>query len=355
MEAFPNIKTIDEYLCGETGDRYAQSLTVDFHNKAAGQERRLAIYLAENLAYKLDPFEYYIYCTQLMQAECVASAYRLWKRQWKGPGHEYCSGALVWQMDDCWPGQSWSIVDHELRPKLAYYAVKRELRPISIGMKRTVTTIAADKYTRAYTKTIYKIELWICNLDLQAHRLALSIQTANIGTGETSVIKGLSRTPELPPNRTTEVLEFEIPVHQKRIDEELQTVVGAYLKGPEGKLIAYAINWPEPLKYLHLPKPKFTIDSDVDKNGPLCTFPATVDGPPNFSLRISSDVPVKGVVMEYIHEDSDEKIIFEDNGFDLMGGEPAYIQVSGMKSHRLGKLKTSCLGSPDRGENIWIC
>lgn len=33
-----------------------------------------------------------------MQAETLASAYRLWRRNWKGPGQEYTAGALVWQV-----------------------------------------------------------------------------------------------------------------------------------------------------------------------------------------------------------------------------------------------------------------
>lgn len=104
MEAFPSISTIDSYLPNgkDDADRYAQSSTVDFHNKAIGHERRLATYLVENIPYNHKPFDYYIYCTQLMQAECISTAFRLWKREWKGRFREYCGGALVWQLNDCW-------------------------------------------------------------------------------------------------------------------------------------------------------------------------------------------------------------------------------------------------------------
>lgn len=40
----------------------------------------------------------YVYYTQIMQAETLASAYRLWRRNWKGRGREYTAGALVWQV-----------------------------------------------------------------------------------------------------------------------------------------------------------------------------------------------------------------------------------------------------------------
>jgi beta-mannosidase len=40
----------------------------------------------------------YVYYTQVMQAETLSSAYRLWRRNWKGKGREYTAGALVWQV-----------------------------------------------------------------------------------------------------------------------------------------------------------------------------------------------------------------------------------------------------------------
>lgn len=81
-----------------------------------GCERRLELYLIENFRHALD-MPSYIYYTQLMQAECIGAAYRLWRRNWKGRGREYTAGALVWQLNDCWPCVSWAIADYFLRPK----------------------------------------------------------------------------------------------------------------------------------------------------------------------------------------------------------------------------------------------
>lgn len=67
----------------------------------------LSRYLAENFDFSTRPLKQYIYMTQLMQAECLSAAYRFWRRNWKGPGREYTAGALVWQINDCWPVISW--------------------------------------------------------------------------------------------------------------------------------------------------------------------------------------------------------------------------------------------------------
>lgn len=40
------------------------------------------------------------------------------------------SGCLIWQLNDCWPVVSWSLVDYGLYPKPAYFAVKRAFQPV---------------------------------------------------------------------------------------------------------------------------------------------------------------------------------------------------------------------------------
>lgn len=368
MEAFPDILTVDSYLqdANLSTERYPQSSTVDFHNKAAGHERRLALYLAENVPYTLEPFEQYIYCTQLMQAECVASAYKACKRQWKGPGQEYCSGVLVWQLNDCWGCTSWSIVDYYLRPKLAYFAVKRELRPITIGLKRTVHTTFADQYTRAYMKTVHKIEMWACNLSLDARDVFVHIKTFNLMTGEQKEHDDLSTRLLLRPNCSTEISEFEIPVSEKygirvlgsiddyalRSEQEQQTIVAAYLCNEGGDQIARTVNWPEPLKYAYLPKPNYIKLKLTPNVRNLKSTAALGTGedlkPPQMAdaIEISSDVPVKGFVLEVVEPKwgEDHDVAFEDRGIDLVPGESVTIGVRGLNCGDEERLTARFLG-----------
>ncbi len=326
MEAFPNIKTIDSYLPeGKKDlDRYPQSSTVDFHNKADGHERRIALYLVENMQYKFDPFEQYVYCTQLMQAECLASAYRLWKRQWKGPGREWCAGALVWQINDCWPVTSWAIVDYYLRPKHAYFTVKRELAPITIGLKRTAHTIPADKYTRAYLKTVHKIEMWASNLTLEKRTVDVELKAWDVVSGKETYSKKLHHGFTLEANRSVEITEFEVPVEKKDTDEEARIVVAAYLV-EGGEQVARYVNWPEPLKYTHLQKPKkLNIRLSPNAEG----------------VEISAELPVKGVALE----SEDDTVVFSDNCVDIVPGETVLIGVKGLKKGEDDKLGVRYLG-----------
>lgn len=311
MEAFPNIKTIEAYLPKgkDDPDRYPQSSTVDFHNKADGHERRIALYLVENMRYAPDPIEQFIYCTQLMQAECLASAYRLWKRQWKGPGKEYCGGALVWQINDCWPVTSWSIVDYYLRPKHAYYTVKREMAPVSCGITRTEHAIPANKYTRVNIQRSTKIEVWGSNLTLKDITADVVIKTWDVITGKETFSKTVAKDIALPENRSTEVIAMDVPVRTPNSGEEGRIVAAAYIM-ENGKQIARYVNWPEPLKYAHLQKPKH-LEVDVSRDGRW--------------VDISAEVPVKGVALEC----DDDDVVFDDNCIDIVPGEVVRVGVKG--------------------------
>lgn len=311
MEAFPSVKTIDAYLPlgKDDPDRYPQSSTVDFHNKADGHERRIALYLVENFRYGPDPLEHFVYCTQLMQAEALASAYRLWKREWRGPNREYCGGALVWQINDCWPVTSWAIADYYLRPKHAYYTVKREMAPISIGMTRREHKHPKNKYTRVDIETKTQIEIWGSNLQLEDLVVDCVVKAWDVETGRETYSKTVAAGITLPRNASTEIVALDVPVETKGVEQEKRIVVASYLY-QDGRQIARYVNWPEPLKYLHLQKPKRLV-AEVSGDGK--------------SVAVSAEVPVKGVALE----SEDDAVHFEDNLVDIVPGEVVTIGVRG--------------------------
>lgn len=326
MEAFPSIRTIDSYLPqgAKDPDRYPQSSTVDFHNKAAGHERRLTTYMSENLQFTFKPFEQYIYATQLLQAEAVGTAYRLFRRQWQGPGKEHCAGALVWQLTDCWPVTSWSVVDYYLRPKLAYFAIKRELKPITIGMKQTTRHLPADESYNGISKVIHEIEIWASNLSLEERKGSLIVNSYDIVTGKR---KGCNVSPnrKFPPNRSTEFGTWPIPIRDE--DEYYRTVTAAYIYDFDAEeQVASSVSWPEPLRCVPFQKPK-QLHSDV------------LDG----VLLIRSELPVKGVMLEL--EDDEDKVKWDDNGFDVLPGDPVVVKAHGLEKSDAAKLRIRYMGS----------
>jgi len=104
---------------------------MEHHNKQLeGPERLIRFQGAHyRLGGNLDDF---IYKAQLVQAEALKYGVEHWRRR-----KFRTAGALFWQLNDCWPVSSWSVVDSALRPKAGYYYSRRFFAPILISFKQT--------------------------------------------------------------------------------------------------------------------------------------------------------------------------------------------------------------------------
>lgn len=66
----------------------------------------------------------WIYLAQLNQARAVRFGIDHLRGQWPR-----CSGTVLWQLNDCWPGTSWAAVDGDGHRKLMWYALRAAYRP----------------------------------------------------------------------------------------------------------------------------------------------------------------------------------------------------------------------------------
>jgi beta-mannosidase len=116
--------------CLAKGDKWPGSPVVRWHNKTCkGYDTYLNyIQLHFPLPRTLEDLVYY---SQLNQAEALKCGVEHWRRQ-KGR----CWGTLFWQWNDCWPVQSWSVIDYAQYPKAAYYFAKRFYAPVLLSLIR---------------------------------------------------------------------------------------------------------------------------------------------------------------------------------------------------------------------------
>ena len=66
-----------------------------------------------------DDFTDWHWATQLNQARAVAHAVTHYRSWWPRT-----AGAIVWQLNDCWPVTSWAAVDGDERPKPLWWALR---------------------------------------------------------------------------------------------------------------------------------------------------------------------------------------------------------------------------------------
>ncbi|KAJ9117501.1 hypothetical protein QFC22_004351 [Naganishia vaughanmartiniae] len=328
MEGYPDIRTVDYWLDGNTAERFPQSRTVCSHNKADGFERRLELYLMENFRHAFD-MESYVYYTQVMQAEVLAAAYRLWRREWRGKGREYTAGALVWQINDCWPTTSWAIVDYFLRPKPAYFAVARELAPFTVGMARKDVQTKEDKHSDAKFKIEQTLEIWGNNSAHTEKQCKLDIVAFDLHKGQ--VVEKITQDVTLAANSSTEFWKGLVPgqIVRTSLSEVPKTIViGARLIDSDGTVMARYANWPEPWKYIQFPDPELTITTASDGE----------------TLTLSCKKPIKGVILDVEDRTTDDEMgecKWSDQAIDMMPGDDQVVVAKGLKGR---KVKARYLG-----------
>jgi beta-mannosidase len=111
-----NVDTLNAVIPDD--QRSPQSEIFEFHNKQTEGNERLFRFLAAHLPVKMK-WDEFIYLTQLNQGLALKTCLEHWRHRWPET-----SGSIIWQMNDCWPVTSWSLVDSELSAKLAYFFVK---------------------------------------------------------------------------------------------------------------------------------------------------------------------------------------------------------------------------------------
>ena len=88
------------------------------HQKADDGNGKLDRGLAPHLGVPED-FADWHWATQLNQARAVRFAIEHYRSWWPRT-----AGAIVWQLNDCWPVTSWAAIDGDERPKPLWYALR---------------------------------------------------------------------------------------------------------------------------------------------------------------------------------------------------------------------------------------
>lgn len=108
-------------------------------------------------AYEEVDFEEWVELTQLVQAHAYGYAIRQHRIQ-----TPHCMGTLFWQLNDCWPGPSWSVIDYYGNEKEAYSEVQDHYKPIIASCEmdgnNLVATLVSDRLKTTEVNLIVSAE-----------------------------------------------------------------------------------------------------------------------------------------------------------------------------------------------------
>ena len=125
FQSFPCVETIRSFA--EPGDLNPFSRIMEKHQRNASANGRIAEYLSQTYLYP-HSFDSFVYASQLLQAQAIQYGVEHWRRH-----RGCCMGAIVWQLNDCWPVVSWASVDYFGRWKALHYYEKRFFAPVMIS------------------------------------------------------------------------------------------------------------------------------------------------------------------------------------------------------------------------------
>jgi len=348
MHGFPVLRTVKDFCRGAPESQlHPQSKVIDCHNKGHGAHTRIARYLAENFRFDMTSLRNFVYSSQLMQSEAYCYALQHWKRQFGGPGFEECAGAIIWQLNDVYPGTSWAFVDYFLRPKPAFYTIRRAFAPLSVGVNRTPGTRWIDE-DKPRESEVPSFDLWAHNTTPTALQCSLKLRTYDFESSAWTKLPQdtCERAVKLKAGQSTEL--GILHAQPSWTDNSLIILEATLVDSKTGEQLARYVDWPEPYRYLYWPKDtKITIRVD----GP--SESTAVNGSWENYLSVSSNQPLKGVWLEPIYDgqekDNDREPRWEDNMFDLMPGQEITVGVNGLRGR---KVSARFLGDWEIGNDL---
>ncbi|MDX6082257.1 glycoside hydrolase family 2 protein [Xanthomonas campestris pv. incanae] len=284
LQSFPDMRTVRAFA--EPGDMDPESPVMRVHQKfdKGNGNKRLMLYIRREFGEPKD-FESFVYLSQLMQAEGInlaASHLRASRPQ--------SMGSLYWQLNDVWPGASWSSVDYYGRWKALHYHARRFYAPEMIAALRndkgqTEVSLVSDRTT-----------------PLQA-RWRMRVMSM-----EGKVLSKREEKATLKPLSSLQVGNFSDKQLLGSADPKRSYAVFELFDGD--KLLSREVVFFAAAKQLALPTA--TIDSQWRADG---------DG---YALTLSSKTLAREVWLSF----GDVDATLSDNAFDLLPGEPLTVHVT---------------------------
>ena len=232
----------------------------------------------------------YIEYTQLVQAEGLKFGIEHYRRR-----KPHCSGTLIWQYNDCWPGISWSLIDSENVPKASWYYVARAYAPVMASFKKLDSG---------------DVELWVSNDTLSEVHVDAVLLMMSLA-GETLWTEQVIGT--VAANVSVVVWRGDA----QKIAAAPHRVLAVRAKNLAGNQLLFA-----PFKDLILPSSE-----------PEMHIRSLEDGSLQVTLKGTGFHPFVRLQAQ------DPKARFSDNYFDLIAGETRVINVRAQHALTIAQLR----------------
>lgn len=276
MHASSNRFTLKKYI--PEGEFFWKSDEMAYRNKDHFHEK--GILLMEGYTGIPTDIEEYISYSMITQAEGLKYGIEHYRRN-----KPFTSGALIWQLNDCWPGTSWSLIDYELLPKASYYYARKFFAPV-------VATIDHDPGK--------PLQIWLINDQLQTVEDAVIMEVMNF---EGEILFSEQIEAKVGPNDVKNLAVFSEKELLKGAEPESVVIRLKSFKG----IFADNLYYLRDFKEMNYPAVKLDIVRSCEDR----------------TISIKSNCLARFVTLDI----PQEEVVCSDNFFDLLPGETKVIQL----------------------------
>lgn len=282
LQAWPSLRTLDGII--PVAEQQVDSATVRAHQKFMAGEgnQRLLKYIEDEYGAPRD-FPAFVYLSQVMQADGIQLA-ALHHRA----SRPYTMGSLYWQLNDVWPGASWSSIDYAGRWKALHFHAKR------FFADRAVAALRDDGVTRVS----------LLNDRQQGFQATWRLRVIDL---DGTLRHQQRHTVALPPLSALEVGRYEDASLLHGADPTRTVAVVELLDGTQ--VLSQQVVYFAAAKDLALTRTK--IDSDLRADGE------------GYVLTLRSPTLVRALWIDF----DDRDATLDDNALDLVPGEAKTLRL----------------------------
>lgn len=193
----PSMEVFEEFISRKAFLPFSDE--VNWHNKT---RKPIAVFMdMVHLHYpQIETVEDLVYCTQLNQRDAMRFGIEHWRTS------NFCMGALIWQLNDCWPVQSWALMDSFGHWKAAAYELRRLFSGNLISLRvegDTVSVLDTHHNEAEYWDQTIRVVAY----DLRTGEVLREAEFAQQDMGDGTAVIGSLSTKGLDPGSTLIVAE----------------------------------------------------------------------------------------------------------------------------------------------------
>ena len=290
FQSFPTMKTVESFTLPR--DRNIFSYVMEKHQRNNSANGKIMTYMEQEYLYPSD-FATLLYASQMLQAEAIKNGVEHLRRH-----RGRCMGAVYWQLNDIWPGASWSSIDYYSRWKALHYYAKRFFAPVLLSCEEESRMTQEWNINAEKPDFRKSVRFNISNETFEEKHMEVSWTVRDADGGE---LCGENIILTIPPFSSEWTRKWELP------DLDASREYVSYSLRENGAAVSQGSVLFTMPKYFEFMDPGLTVSSDGD------------------TITVQAECYAKGVEIRNENED----LILSDNYFDMDGGEKTVRILSG--------------------------